>query len=290
MLTADEAARLTEAETLELIFRPGFSTAEEITEISGRGVGMDVVQSVLQRLKGTVQIDTPRDKAQPSVSSCRLRWPSFKALLFRVEQRLYALPLNAVARNHPHHGIRNPPGGTLRGPAVAQRGLPLLATGRGAATWLADSRRTARKIFVLVINHGERKFGLIVNELAGEDELVIKALDDQTVTTDLVSGASILGDGRVVLILNLSRSWTVSHVSRANDEASEWRVCSQACMPRSFAIAAERRMPRGSGMKTLVRVLVVDDSALMRKLIPQILRAATIPSKSSARPWTATSV
>src|SRR5215468_8843486 len=60
------------------------------------------------------------------------------------------------------------------------------------------------KLFVLVIRSGERKLGLIVDSLAGEDELVIKALDDQTVATDLVSGASILGDGRVVLILNLA--------------------------------------------------------------------------------------
>jgi chemotaxis protein histidine kinase CheA len=60
-----------------------------------------------------------------------------------------------------------------------------------------------RKVFVLVINSGERKFGVIVDALEGEDELVIKALDDQSITTDLVSGASILGDGRVVLILNM---------------------------------------------------------------------------------------
>jgi chemotaxis protein histidine kinase CheA len=64
-----------------------------------------------------------------------------------------------------------------------------------------DSAR--RKAFVLVINYGDRKFGLIVDELVGEEELVIKALDDQSITTDLVSGAAILGDGRVVLILNL---------------------------------------------------------------------------------------
>jgi chemotaxis protein histidine kinase CheA len=78
--------------------------------------------------------------------------------------------------------------------------LPLLRLG-GAPE--SDPESARRKVFVLVINHGDRKFGLIVDELAGEEELVIKALDDQSITTDLVSGASILGDGRVVLILNL---------------------------------------------------------------------------------------
>ena len=76
-----------------------------------------------------------------------------------------------------------------------------------------------QKIFVLVIHHGERKFGLIVNELTGEDELVIKALDDQSIKTDLVSGASILGDGRVVLILNLIA--LVERFTRSRANASQ---------------------------------------------------------------------
>jgi two-component system chemotaxis sensor kinase CheA len=86
--------------------------------------------------------------------------------------------------------------------------LPLLRLGRPMAD--VDERRA--KLFVLVIMAGERKYGLIVDALEGEEELVIKALDDQTFSTDLVSGASILGDGRVVLILNLPA--VVEHVAR----------------------------------------------------------------------------
>ena len=78
--------------------------------------------------------------------------------------------------------------------------LPLLRLGSKPASGPETARR---KIFVLVINSGDRKFGVMVDGLEGEDELVIKALDDQSITTDLVSGASILGDGRVVLILNM---------------------------------------------------------------------------------------
>jgi two-component system chemotaxis sensor kinase CheA len=85
--------------------------------------------------------------------------------------------------------------------------LPLLRLGRPAA---GENRNS--KLFVLVITAGERKYGLIVDALEGEEELVIKALDDQTFSTDLVSGASILGDGRVVLILNLPA--VVEHVAR----------------------------------------------------------------------------
>ncbi len=200
LLKTEQAARLTEAETLDLILKPGFSTAEEITELSGRGVGLDVVQSVLARLKGTVQIETTLGQG----TTFRLRLPLtlaiIRALLFRVEQRLYALPLNAVAEiartfEEAIHQVEHYDVLQLRN-AV----LPLLRLGQKPP----DGPETAqRKVFVLVINSGDRKFGLVVDELEGEEELVIKALDDQSITTDLVSGASILGDGRVVLILNM---------------------------------------------------------------------------------------
>jgi two-component system, chemotaxis family, sensor kinase CheA len=97
LLKAEQAARLSDSDTLELILQPGFSTAEEITSLSGRGVGLDVVQSVLARLKGTVEIETARGRG----TTFRLRLPLtlaiIRALMFRVEDRLYALPLNAVA-------------------------------------------------------------------------------------------------------------------------------------------------------------------------------------------------
>jgi two-component system chemotaxis sensor kinase CheA len=200
LLKAAPAARLTETETLDLILQPGFSTAEEITELSGRGVGLDVVQSVLGRLKGTIQIETARGRG----TTFRLRLPLtlaiIRALLFRVEQRLYALPLNTVAEiartvEENIHQVEHYDVLQLRNDV-----LPLLRLGSKLPSGPETARR---KVFVLVINSGDRKFGVIVDGLEGEEELVIKALDDQSITTDLVSGASILGDGRVVLILNM---------------------------------------------------------------------------------------
>jgi two-component system, chemotaxis family, sensor kinase CheA len=215
MVTSEEAARMSEAETLELIFRPGFSTAEVVTEVSGRGVGMDVVQSVLHRLKATIQIET-----HPGLGTTfRLKLPLtlaiIKALMFWVEQRLYAIPLNAVnqiARTTEAevHQVDNYEVLQLRNQV-----LPLLRLGRHAA---ADVDRKSSKLFVLVITVGEKKYGLIVDALEGEEELVIKALDDQTFSTDLVNGASILGDGKVVLILNLPA--VVEHVSRSRPDAA----------------------------------------------------------------------
>jgi two-component system, chemotaxis family, sensor kinase CheA len=200
LVTSEEADSLGEAEILALVFRPGFSTADHITEISGRGVGLDVVQTVLHRLKGSVEVETRVGQSTTFRLKLPLTLAIIKALLFRVEQRLYAVALNAVAeiaraRESDVHQVHNHEVLQLR-----DRVLPLVRLGRTPGR---GAQAGPEKIFVLVISMGERKLGMIVDSLEGEEELVIKALDDQTVATDLISGASILGDGRVVLIVNL---------------------------------------------------------------------------------------
>ncbi|PYX42048.1 MAG: hypothetical protein DMG81_02335 [Acidobacteria bacterium] len=213
LVTSQDAARLNDAETLDFIFRPGFSTARKVTEVSGRGVGMDVVQSVLHRLKGTIHIETHPGQGTTFRMKLPLTLAIIKALLFQVQERLYAVPLNAVVeiartRESEVHQVDHYEVLQLRNQV-----LPLVRLGRPRAQ---DADRAATKLFVLVISVGERKFGLIVDGLEGEEELVIKALDDHAVSTDLVSGASILGDGRVVLILNLSA--VVEHFARMRPE------------------------------------------------------------------------
>jgi two-component system chemotaxis sensor kinase CheA len=213
IIAAAEAARLSEGEALELIFRPGFTTAAEVTEVSGRGVGMDVVQSVLQRLKATIHIETHPGQGTTFRLKLPLTLAIIKALLFWVEKRLYAIPLNAVSQiarttEAEVHQVDNYEVLQLRNQV-----LPLLRLGRGADR---DANPKSSKLFVLVITVGEKKYGLIVDTLEGEEELVIKALDDQTFSTDLVNGASILGDGKVVLILNLPA--VVEHASKARPE------------------------------------------------------------------------
>src|SRR6202011_1520957 len=200
LITAENADQMNESEILELVFRPGFSTADEITEVSGRGVGLDVVQTVLHRLKGSVEIETRAGGSTTFRLKLPLTLAIIKALMFRVEQRLYAIPLNSVAeiaraRESDVHQVHNHEVLQLR-----DRVLPLVRLGRAPGS---ETGSNSRKLFVLVSSMGERKLGLIVDSLEGEEELVIKALDDQTVATDLISGASILGDGRVVLIVNL---------------------------------------------------------------------------------------
>ncbi len=212
-VSTEEASQMSEAEALNLIFRPGFSTADQVTEVSGRGVGMDVVQSVLHRLKASISLETKLGQGTTFRLKLPLTLAIIKALLFWVEQRLYSIPLNAVLEiartvEAEVHQVDNYEVLQLRNQV-----LPVLRLGRPAAK---EDRKS--KVFVLVISVAERKYGLIVDALEGEEELVIKALDDQTFSTDLVSGASILGDGRVVLILNLPA--VVEHVARSRPQES----------------------------------------------------------------------
>jgi len=201
IVKAEEAARMNEAEALHLIFRPGLSTADEVTEISGRGVGLDVVHSELQRLKGSVHIETEPGKGTTFLLMVPLTLASIQALMFRAGGRLYAVPLAAVveiARIHESeiHSVDQREVLRLRDQLLALVRLERLAGEESAAT--------NKRLFVIVIAAGSRKFGLIVDSLMGEEELVMKALEDRMVSSDLVSGASILGDGTVVLILNVA--------------------------------------------------------------------------------------
>lgn len=219
LVNAEEASRMSETEILDFIFRPGFSTAEQVTEISGRGVGMDVVQSVLHRMKGTVTVETRLGEGTTFRLKLPLTLAIIKALMFHVEERLYAIPLSAVAEisrgtEGEVHQVDNYEVLRLRGQTLPLVRLGFVPQGPEAHV---------RKFFVMVINVGEKKFGLIVDRLAGEEELVIKALDDQVVATDLVSGASILGDGRVVLILNLNT--IVERMSHSRPDEAGKMVC-----------------------------------------------------------------
>jgi two-component system chemotaxis sensor kinase CheA len=199
LIKRGDAAVMNEADVNALIFHPGLSTASEVTSISGRGVGMDVVKTVLEKLKGTVSIKTTPGKGTTFFLKVPLTLAIIKALLFRVGERLYAIPLASVVEitrttQGALHRVDNHDVMQLRNEV-----LMLLHLNQ-----LAKEPASTDKMFVVVVTTGERKFGLVVDHLVGEEELVIKAMDDHLVATDLVSGASILGDGTVVLILNLS--------------------------------------------------------------------------------------
>ena len=205
LLKPEEAERLTEQEAISLIFSNGFSTAAEVTSVSGRGVGMDVVRNVLDRLKGTVNVTTQPGRGTTIQLRAPLTLASIQTLLFRVGGRLFAIPLSSVveitrvtasdiSRVDQREVLR------LREQILSLVRLEHLTQIHAVEPQPAKKKNTS---FVIVIGSADRRFGLVVDSMVGEEELVIKALPSEIISSDLVSGASILGDGTVVLILNV---------------------------------------------------------------------------------------
>lgn len=215
IITAEEAVRLNESEALQLIFAAGLSTADEVTEISGRGVGLDVVKTTIEALKGAVALKSEPGQGTTFRISVPLTLASIQALLFRVQDRLYAVPIASVGEitrisENEVHSVDDHEVFQLRDQVLTLVRLDRLE--RFAVKSEPAGRSNSKRVFVIVISAGGRRFGLAVDNLIGEEELVIKALEDELITSPLVSGASILGDGTVVLILNVPA--VISHLSR----------------------------------------------------------------------------
>ncbi len=212
-VTPEEASQLTDMEALSLIFIQGFTMLREVTQISGRGVGMDVVKTALEKLKGTVSVQTTLGKGTTFLLQLPLTLASIKALLAEVGGQLYAIPVASVVEitrvtDAEIHQVDSHEVFQLRNQVLKLVRLDRLNSG---ATSM--STRASRRLFVIVVALADRKFGLGVDCLRGEEELVIKALDSRLTQTEFVNGASILGDGTVVMILNLPT--VVAKLSRA---------------------------------------------------------------------------
>ena len=213
LLKPEDVQRIPDQDAIRLIFEPGFSTASEVTEVSGRGIGMDVVRTVLDRLKGTVHVSSQPGKGMTIQLRAPLTLASIQTLLFRVGGRLFAVPLSSVVeitRVHNDEIQRVDQREVLR---LRDQILTLVRLNHLSKLHAVDARPSYKKNFVIVIGAAEKRFGLLVDSLVGEEELVIKALPTDIVPSDLVSGASILGDGTVVLILNVPA--VLSRLSRA---------------------------------------------------------------------------
>ena len=214
LISPQELERMSSSDVLGLIFEPGFSTAEEVTQLSGRGVGLDVVKAVLERMKGTISVHTEAGKGTTFQLKVPLTLAITKALLFRVGERLFAVPLSAVlevarAREGEIHRMDGREILQLRGQVLTMVRLDNFRAGpqesRAAGASLAGMAASkGTRVFAVVVAVAGRKFGLIVDGLVGEEQLVIKNLDNELVSTELVSGVSILGDGTVVMILNIA--------------------------------------------------------------------------------------
>jgi two-component system chemotaxis sensor kinase CheA len=201
LLSEAELDRMTPRELLAIVMRPGFSTAARVTKTSGRGVGMDVVKKNVEKMNGTVEIESEVGVGTVVRIKIPLTLAIIQALLVRVGSEIFTIPLTSVVETLRIFGDDI---ATIEGMEVIhlrQTTIPLIRLLR--VFDLPRSVEASEKEFVVIIKTGLRHVGLVVDTLIGEQEVVIKPLADYLRKNSGFSGATILGDGRVSLILDV---------------------------------------------------------------------------------------
>lgn len=214
VVTAEDAGRLGEAETWALIFTPGFSTASEVTSVSGRGVGLDVVKTNIEKIGGSVDVHSVPGKGAVFRVKIPLTLAIVPALLVVCQGQRYAIPQMDLLEM-----VRLRPGGAARiewvqdAPVYRLRGrlLPIVflgqALGAGAPVETSD-------VCIVVLRAGRASFGLVVDRVLDTEEIVVKPLGRHLKSIPVFEGATILGDGRAALILNVPGLAQTAHVVR----------------------------------------------------------------------------
>ena len=201
LYSAEEAQALSDEDAIKLVFLPGFSTADEISDLSGRGVGMDVVKSKVESLGGQFAVHSKLDRGTRVVIRLPLTLAIVLALLVSVGDEVYAIPLEDVeetllVNKNDIRSVHGTPVVTVRGEILSLQSL--------AGLLRAHSRLEADEFPVVVVRVEGKRRGLIVDELIGQQEIVIKPLGKLLSKVHGIAGATILGDGNVALILDVA--------------------------------------------------------------------------------------
>ncbi|HON56708.1 MAG TPA: chemotaxis protein CheA, partial [bacterium] len=196
LATEDELKNMPDNEIVKFIFKAGFSTAEKVTDISGRGVGMDVVKSNISKINGIVDINTKVNEGTKFIIKLPLTLAIINSLLVKVADQIFAVPLASVIESVK---ISASDIGSIEGKyeVIKLRDSVLSVIRLNKVFDISEEENTAKKnkLFVVVIGLAEEKFALIVDELLGQQEIVIKSLNHKIVNTPGIAGATILGDG-----------------------------------------------------------------------------------------------
>ncbi|MDJ0781207.1 MAG: Hpt domain-containing protein [Desulfosarcinaceae bacterium] len=195
------ASQLSQREIINLILVPGFSTADTVTHTSGRGVGMDVVKKNIEKLNGTLEVDTMPGQSTSIRIKIPLTLAIIPALLVRVTNELFTIPLSVVDETL---RVFKEEVSVIEGVDVMylrEETIPLI---RLRDVFSMDTcTEMAEKFFVVIVNTGQKRVGLIVDHMLGQEEVVIKPLEDYLQENSGFSGATILGDGQISLILDV---------------------------------------------------------------------------------------
>ncbi len=193
---------LTDIEAFNLIFEPGFSTASKITNISGRGVGLDVVRKQVEKLNGTVEVFSEKGKGTTFTIKLPLTLAIVQGLLVKVGGEIYAIPITSVIESL---RIRPSEIRTLDSYEVFNIRKDVLSLLRLNRLFRIQTDEDKQFYFIVIVGSGDKKVGLMVDSLIGEEDVVIKPLRDRFTNTPGIAGATILGDGTVALILDVNQ-------------------------------------------------------------------------------------
>lgn len=254
-LTSAEAQALTDAEAINLIFRPGFSTAATVGKISGRGVGMDVVSNQLAKINGRIEIKTEPGVGTKFLIRLPLTLAIAQALIVRFKDQELAVPMSLVEETtrFSYKDIQRVAGEemvNLRDTLIRLVKLnELLGVGK------FPGKDEAYRHPTLILGMAEKRLALMVEDIAGREEIVVKSLGEYLKSVKMFSGATISGEGNVRFIINLATMF--------GDEALGAKA--------SFIPAREAAAPEAAAVKRKPRVLVVDDSISIRKFVQRFL-------------------
>ena len=245
-----EASAWTDEDLYSLIFQPGFSTASEVSEVSGRGVGLDILKSAVSRLKGTVHVDSSPGQGVTFTLRLPMTLAITRVLLVKAHSQTFAIPLGAVTqilRIEPDRIERIGHEPVIR---VEGRVLPAVRLG-GALSLQTPADASVRRHPVLVVQLGDRRFGLVVDQLLEAREVVVKTLGSLLQRVRGVTGATLMGDGSVVLIINPTDLIEDTDAAKSSQRAASRTPAAQ--QSQAFD------------------VLVVDDSLSVRRVLSSLI-------------------
>jgi chemosensory pili system protein ChpA (sensor histidine kinase/response regulator) len=248
-LAPEAAAELSDDRARELIFLPGFSTARSVSEVSGRGVGLDVVRHTIHKLEGTIRVESVPGRGTAFIFTLPLTVGLTRSLVVRANQETFAIPLQAVSQVLRINRAEIEPaagGATIR---LGEKHCPLLFLGE--LLNLKQPAATSEVVPVLVLNVAGRQTGLAVDQVVGGREVIIKRLASHVRRVHGITGATLLGDGKVVLILNPAEL--------------------VAGAPPALT-GEQRALPPSETASNPLTVMVVDDSPSVRRVASNLIR------------------
>ena len=254
IITETEAANMADKEAFMLIFKPGFSTAAKVTSVSGRGVGMDVVKTNIEKLNGIIEVDSAPGKGTTFKLKIPLTLAIIQALLVASQEELFAVPLSNVIETV---RIVEEDIYTIEGKSVLKLREEVLPLVNMADIFEIEKVLEPEKyLYVVILGLGATKIGLIVDRFIGQEEIVIKSLGEFLKGIPGIAGATIRGDGRVTLIID------VGSLMKLAKETHNKKVVTESLNE------AKKKKEKPSDYT----VMLVDDSAMDRKIMRNALQ------------------